>query len=125
MFGETLKKLVIEETGEVLADKIETADSFWSRFRGLMFRRDFAEGEGILFELSEPREFGVHTFFLFFSIDLVYLDGDLEILETKEKLSPWSTYTPETPASYLLEIPAGTIEKKDITTGDKLEIIQE
>lgn len=115
-------KLVLKRTGEVLANKVELADSFWSRFRGLMFRRTFDSGEAILFEIPESRKFGIHTFFVFFPIDLVYLSKDLEVVENKERLSSWRFYSPEEASRYLVELPGGSISDFGILIGDKLEL---
>lgn len=114
-------RLLDKRTGSVLADKVKTADSFWSRLRGLMFRRGFEEGEALLFRFPEPKKFRIHTFFVFFSIDLIYLDGDFEVLELEEDLSSWGAYNPDVRASYLVELPAGEIERLGVKVGDSLE----
>ncbi|KXB06458.1 hypothetical protein AKJ53_00205 [candidate division MSBL1 archaeon SCGC-AAA382F02] len=113
--------MIVKNTGQILAEEIETADSFWSRFRGLMFKWSFEEGQALLFKFSKPRKFRIHTFFVFFSIDLVYLSKDFEVLEIKEKLSPWRLYKPSVEANYLLELPGGKVEKADLEEGDTLE----
>lgn len=114
--------LVNRDTGKILAERIGVIDSFWSRFRGLMFRRKFEGGEALLFQFSEPREFGIHTFFVFFPIDLIYLSSDFEALEVKEGLSPWRTYNPDVKASCLVELPEGKVEDSGVKVGDELEL---
>lgn len=114
-------RLVDKNTGSVLAEDVETADSFWSRFRGLMFRRKFEKGEALVFEIPEGREFGVHTFFVFFPIDLVYLDGGMEVIDIETGVSPWSTYSPETESKYLVEFPAGVVDEYILEVGHELE----
>lgn len=115
-------RLLDEETGNVLAEKIETADSFWSRLRGLMFRREFEKGEALLFGFSKPKKFRIHTFFVFFPIDLIYLNEEFEVLEIEEGLPPWRVYNPSVEASYLVELPAGEIEQFGVEGGDELKI---
>ena len=116
--------LVDKDSGNVLAHDLEFADSFWSRFRGLMLRRTFEDGEALVFELPGPRKFGVHTFFVFFSIDLVYLDVDEKVVELKRDLSPWRAYSPEEEAGYLVELPAGKIEGAGVSVGDELQFLE-
>lgn len=87
--------LVDKDSGEKVAKEVEFADSFWRRFRGLMFRRDFGGDEALLFKFSDSKKFGVHTFFVFFPIDLIYLDREMKVLEIKEELPSWSTYKPD------------------------------
>lgn len=114
-----------KDSGEILAEKVEVMDSFWTRFRGLMCRRKFKKGEALFFKFPKPRKFRIHTFLVFFSIDLIYLGEDMEVLETKEGLSPWSAYSPDVEASYLIELPEGVIKEKDVKVGDELEILKQ
>ncbi|MFP4005115.1 MAG: DUF192 domain-containing protein [Candidatus Hadarchaeia archaeon] len=115
-------KLLHMETGKVMADKVELADSFWSRFRGLMFRRNFGEGEALVFEIPEGRKFGVHTFFVFFPIDLIYLNRDMKVVDLKCGLTPWSTYSPKEESRFLVEIPSGTVQRYGLERGHKLRL---
>ncbi len=112
-----------QDTENVIARNVEVADSFWTRFRGLMFRRKFREGDAMLFEFSETKKFSIHTFFVFFSIDLIYLDDDFTVLEIEKNLPPFRFYTPDKEAKYLIELPAGVIEKKEIMEGHELQIL--
>lgn len=114
--------LVHINSGETLAMEVEMMDSFWSRFRGLMFRRKFEEGEALLFEFPRPRKFRIHTFFVFFPIDLIYLDGNWEVIDVKKGLSPWSTYNPDVRGRFLVELPAGVVDRVEVEIGDGLEL---
>ncbi len=97
-------------------------DSFWSRFRGLMFRRSFEEGEALLFEFHRPRKFRIHTFFVFFSIDLIYLDQDWKVIDVKKNLPPWRTYNPDVEGRFLVELPGGVVEGSGVEIGDELKL---
>lgn len=112
--------IVHEPTGKILARNVEVAGGFWSRLRGLMFRRNFEQDSGILFSLKKPKKFSVHTFFVFFPIDLIYLDSDLVVVDLKENMGPWSTYSPNTKASYLLELVSGKIDDVGVKVGDEV-----
>lgn len=125
IFGEDDLILVKESSGEVIAEELEIADSFWSRLCGLMFRRSFSEGEAIIFDLPKPRHFGIHTFFVFFSIDLVYLDSELKIVEVEEELSSWRTYKPKDRVSFLVELPGGTVARLGLDVGDCLALLED
>ncbi len=89
-----------------------------------MFRKNFDEDDAILFKFPEERKFQIHTFFVFFSIDLVYLDENFEIIELEDNISPFSYYNPEKKAKNLLEFRAGKIEEQNLEKGDKLEIVE-
>lgn len=114
-------RLIDTDTGHILANDIGKANSFWARFRGLMFRRNFGDGKALIFEIPEGREFGVHTFFVFFPIDLVYLDENMKVIDIKSELGSWSTYKPEVEGGFLVEFPAGVVEKHGVEISHELE----
>jgi hypothetical protein len=115
-------KLVDRITGRIVAREVEVADTFWSRFRGLMFRRRFPQGKAILFRFKKPGRHAVHMFFVRFPIDLLYLNRQFKIVEIREALKPWRFYRPKHLATNLVELPAGSVRKLGIKTGDQLEI---
>jgi uncharacterized membrane protein (UPF0127 family) len=114
------KLLVNRVTRKVLADKVELADTFWRRFRGLMFRRNF-KGEALIFELKSRRQ-SIHTFFLRFSIDVIFLSSNFFVIEICQRLKPWQIHRPKVDASYIVELPAGTISSTNVKIGHKLAL---
>lgn len=118
----TILQLVNESKGEVIAERVDLADSFLSRFRGLMFKRKFSENRALLFPFSEPKRYSVHTFFMFFPIDLLYLDRELKVTEFHERLPPWRTHRSAEPANFLVELLGGRIEEVGIDVGDRLSL---
>jgi uncharacterized membrane protein (UPF0127 family) len=113
-------QLANRTTGETVAHEIKVADSFWTRFRGLMLRRRLPEGEGMLFKFNNPGRHSIHMFFMRFPIDLVYLNSDFIVVELKERIKPWRIYRPKNKVSYLVELPVGTIEGAKIKIGHKI-----
>jgi uncharacterized membrane protein (UPF0127 family) len=117
-------RLVDRTTGKVLANKVELADTFWRRFRGLMFRRNFCEGAALFFELSKSRRQSIHTFFLRFSIDVIFLSSNFLVSEVCQRLKPWRIHRLKVNASYVVELPAGTISHTNVKIGHKLALAQ-
>ncbi|HDI13002.1 MAG TPA: DUF192 domain-containing protein [Hadesarchaea archaeon] len=117
--------LVDETTGIMLASEVELADTFWKKFRGLMFRRSFPRGNAILFKFGRSGRHSVHTFCVRFPIDLVYLDHKFSVVEVRAGLRPWRFYRPKSASRYLLELPAGTVTRKKIRAGHKIALKQE
>jgi uncharacterized membrane protein (UPF0127 family) len=115
-------RLIDETTGKILANRVELADNFWRRFRGLMFRRRFPRGNALLFRVPKPGRYGIHMFFVRFPIDLLYLDSRFVVVELREGLRPWSTHRPKTIANYLIELPAGTISRLNVKVGHKITL---
>lgn len=115
-------RLIDKNSGGILAEEVEIADSFWSRLRGLMFRSKFEWEKALLFRFSEPRKFRIHTFFVFFPIDLIYLDQYLKVQELVRGLSSWRVHSPEVTAKFLIELPEGKIDNARVEVGDKIEL---
>jgi uncharacterized membrane protein (UPF0127 family) len=111
-------RLVDRMTGKILARKVEPAETFWRRFRGLMFRQSFCEGEAIIFELKSRRQ-SIHTFFLMFSIDVIFLDSNFFVVEICQRFKPWRIHRSKVKASYMIELPAGIISRTNVKIGHK------
>jgi len=100
----------------LIADQVDIACSFYTRFIGLMNKKTIASSEGLLL-VDCP---SVHCFFMKFPIDAIYLSDDMRVIYC-ETLKPWQTGKRVTGAAHVLELPAGTAEKR-IACGDILEI---
>ena len=90
--------------GTVLATHLEVADTGKKRSKGLLGRKGLAEGGGLWIVPCES----VHTFFMQFPIDLVYLDRKLRVRKVRESVGPWRLSACLS-AHSILELPAGTI----------------
>ena len=101
-----------------LADKAELAGSGVKRSKGLLGRKGLACGEGMWIVPCEA----VHTFFMQFPIDLVYLDRKLRIKKIRGNVRPWRI-SACLAAHSVIELPAGTIRDTRTECGDALEIL--
>lgn len=81
-----MKTCKVYFTGGKLAEKVEEADSFFTRLKGLMFRKTLEEGEGLLLRNCPA----IHCCFMRFTIDVVYLDDLLNVIGV-ETVRPWQT----------------------------------
>jgi uncharacterized membrane protein (UPF0127 family) len=95
------------------------ADNFWTRLRGLMFRPSLPEGEGLLLQ----GESSIHTFFMRFPIDVVYLDGNNQVMRLAEAMPPTRVGPLVWGCRAILELPPGTIARTATQVGDTLEIV--
>ena len=112
--------MIDEDTGKIIASEVELADSFWRRFRGLMFRRRFPSGKALFFKFNKLGRHGVHMSFVWFPIDLVYLDSSFKVVEVHARLKPWLMYWLKAVAKYLIELPAGVATRVRIRIGHKI-----
>jgi len=95
--------------------RVVNAESFIERFCGLMFKKD--ADYAVLFRRCSS----VHTFFMRFNLDIVYLDKDDNVVKIVKNLKPWRVALPVKNAVSILEIPSGIL-KEDIGVGDKIEV---
>jgi uncharacterized membrane protein (UPF0127 family) len=100
----------------VVASCMEVAGSGSERTKGLLGRNSLAPGEGLWIIPCES----VHTFFMRFPIDLVYLDRKHRIRKVRSNVGPWRLSACFW-AHSVLELPAGTIRGTQTECGDVLE----
>ncbi len=105
------------EDGDVVAREYGVADSFVTRALGVMFRRSFP-GDALVFVFSRERRVGIHMLFVFFPIDVLFLDED-GVVVSKKTLRPWLGYA-SARASTVIEMPADASE--GVEEGDRLII---
>ncbi len=110
-------RVTVVRNGTCLGDRVERADGFRSRLKGLLGRSVLTEGEGLLLEDCAC----VHTCFMVFPLDLCFLGAGLEVLRVVESLAPWRAAS-TVGARAVLELPAGTLRKGDVREGDHLEL---
>ncbi len=101
-------------TGDTLwKEPVRVADSFWTRFKGLMLRKSLKPGEALLLKNCSS----IHCCFMRFTIDVIYLDDNMTVLDT-ESVKPWRLGKIVKGAKHVLE----TEEHSSwtITPGEKL-----
>jgi uncharacterized protein len=103
--------------GTVVCEHTVVADRVWPRMRGLLGRRSLPEGEGILLQPAPS----IHTAFMRFSIDVVFLDRDLHVVKLVETLRPWRMASARR-AHAALELAAGQAAARGIEIGDQLAL---
>ena len=108
--------LASSTSGEVLCASCTVAATPLTRLRGLLGRDGLAENHGLLIRPT----WSVHTAFMRFSIDVVFLDRDLRVLEVVADLAPWRVAS-HRGAHSVLELPAGECARVGLVAGDRLE----
>jgi uncharacterized membrane protein (UPF0127 family) len=100
----------------VLATCLEVAGTDKTRRKGLLGRECLAPGGGLWIVPCES----VHTFFMRFPIDLVYLDRKHRVRKLRSEVGPWRL-SACLAAHSVLELVAGTIRSTQTQCGDTLE----
>ena len=101
----------------VLATAAEVADTSAKRRTGLLKHERLAPGDGLWIMPCES----VHTFFMKFAIDLVYLDRQKRVRKVRHAVPPWRLSACLT-AHSILELPAGTARETGTQAGDELAL---
>jgi uncharacterized membrane protein (UPF0127 family) len=110
-------KLIVNLTNGRCVCVGELADRPLRRMRGLMGRPSLLAGEGMLIRPAPA----IHTAFMRFSIDALFLDRDLRVLEIVEDLPPWRIAS-QRRARAVLELAAGESARCGVHVGDRLEL---
>ena len=95
--------------------RARVANAFVARFRGLMLTAALEPGTGLLF----PRTSSVHTHFMRYPIDVVFLDADGSVVSIRHALRPWR-FASSRGSSSVLELPAGEAARLELAEGDVL-----
>jgi uncharacterized protein len=110
-------KRIVTTDGRVVCERCVIADRPLRRMRGLLGRKRLDVGEGILLRPAAS----VHTFFMRFPIDVVFLDRELSVLAVEANVPPWRTRG-RRGAKAALELAAGGAG--GVAVGDELDLEQ-
>jgi uncharacterized membrane protein (UPF0127 family) len=111
-------QLINERTRKSVADSVEVAETRAQRRRGLLGRAGLGDGAALMLIPC----FAVHTAFMRFSIDVVFLDGDGRVIRTVRRMGPWRIAVCLR-ARTVVELPAGRLEACKVSPGDALYLV--
>ena len=105
-----------ETKGTELAAEVRFARSMWARFWGLMGRGSLPQGQGLLISPCSS----VHTFFMRFPIDVIFVDRGGRVVKIVGGMKPWRTTLGGSGAHSVLELNAGEAAGGSLEVGDLL-----
>jgi hypothetical protein len=109
-------RLIHVRTGREIA-RLEVARTPLQRIRGLLGRSGLPPGQGMLIEHC----WSIHTFFMKFPLDVIFVDSDWEVRRVVRDLHAWRMAA-SPGASRVVELAAGALEGADLAPGDALKI---
>ena len=110
-------KITNRRNGDLISQKAKVANNLISRMVGLMFRKVMDKEEALIFYLAPS----IHTCFMRFPIDLIFLDKERKIIRICEALKPWRAVL--CAKSFItIELPPYKAEDASLKLGDVLEI---
>lgn len=107
--------LVNARTGSVVADDVEVAVTRSARRRGLLGRPGLSPFSALVLAPCAA----VHTMFMRFAIDVIFVDREGRAVRVVEAMGPWRTAM-KLFAHAVIELPAGTVARRDVAVGDPL-----
>ena len=110
-------KLICKDKNIILGEKIFIASNFFERLKGLMFDKKLgADFDGMLIKNCNS----IHTFFMNYKIDVLFLNKNLEVIKIIREIKPWRITKIYFSASQVLELKGGSLSSKMIE-GDLLK----
>lgn len=111
-----LRDFIVEGAAKKENVTVETADNFLRRFLGLMFRRKLPSARALLIVPCNS----VHMCFMFFAIDVIYVDRDYRVKKIVANLRPWLGLSMCRGAWAAFEFAAGEAKRLGVAVGDKI-----
>ncbi len=111
-------KVVNQTRGLALAKEAGLADNTWTRLRGLLGRPPLQPGQGLVIKPST----GIHTWFMGYPMDAVYVAEDGEVLACVEEMAPYRFGPIKRGCRMVVELPAGTIRHTGTAVGDRITV---
>jgi uncharacterized membrane protein (UPF0127 family) len=113
-------KLINVSANQVIAENVKAAYRFWQRFKGLMLTRSLPDHTALHLAPCSS----VHTFFMKYRIDILYLNKQNVIVGIEEKLEPGKLGKRFPKVSSVIELPAGKVESTSVKVGQVVAFVE-
>lgn len=100
-----------------LAPKVMLADNFLTRLKGLLGKKELPRGWCLIIKPCRS----VHTMFMAFPIDLLFLDKSNRVVAIYNGMPPFRVSRVVNKACLVMEFPSGTLAATGTATGDVIE----
>lgn len=104
---------------DLICEHVELAESFWARGKGLLGRKSLPAQSCLWIKPCN----NIHTFFMKFTIDCVFVNKKLQVEKVESKVRPFKIKGPFWKAHSVFEFSEGTIELFNIQVGDQLYVV--
>ena len=109
-----------EDRDTVLGEAIEVASTAVHRVKGLLGRECLEDGQGLLFF----RCASLHTFFMRFPVDILYVDKSGKVLKIAPEVKPFKLVAAPFRSYFALELPMGSVRRSKTRVGDHLRFVE-
>ena len=111
-----LVRVINRTRDEVLAERAELADNSWTRFWGLMGRRELPPGAGLVLQPGG----GIHMWFMKIPLDVVHVDKRDRVTHVLRGIKPWRFGPLFVGGKRAIELPAGAAARTQV--GDEIDV---
>jgi uncharacterized membrane protein (UPF0127 family) len=112
-------KAINRRTGQIIAQRVIMAQDIKSRSVGLLSRQRMGKDEGLLIKPCNS----IHTFFMKFAIDVVFLGKDSKVAKIVKDMGPFNLAACYARGYMTLELASGVLAKIDMKIGDLIEFV--
>lgn len=102
-----------------LSERYVVCKSSLSKTIGLMFS---IKPKTLVFFFDKEQICPLHMFFVFYPIDVLFLNEKMVVVDQKENFKPFTLYMPKKKSKYIIELPKGTIKNSKTELGNKINI---
>ena len=108
------------KNSKIIVKNVEYCRTIFEQARGLMFRLPIKD-KCLIFVFRKESRPHFHMLFVFFHIDMVFLDSNRKIVDLRSRVRPFRLeIKPRKDCRFVIELPAGTIRKSRLKVGDRL-----
>lgn len=113
-----MAKLMNKSKNILLCSDLNTADSFWQRMKGLLGKAHMLQTEGLWIKSCTS----IHTYFMKFPIDVVFVDKDLKVTKVAQKVPPGKLLLSTLSSRHVFEFGPGCLNGNNLEIGDQLHV---
>ncbi len=104
---------------DLVVTHLELAETFWQRGRGLLGRKSLAADQALWIKPCN----NIHTFFMKFAIDCIFVDKEMQIKQIVADIPPFRFVGPQWKASSVIEASSGFAARNKLSIGDYLYVV--
>lgn len=102
----------------ILASNVLLANTSFKRMRGLLGKKKLKSGEGLILKPANS----IHTFFMHFPIDVIFVNKNNQAIKVMPNLPPWRISPIYLQSNFVIELPQGSIQSSQTSQGDEILI---
>lgn len=111
-------KIYNSKQNSLVADDVKVAQTFCSRSVGLLSRKSLGDDEALIIKPC----CSIHTFFMKFEIDALFINKKNEIIALYQNVKPWRVLPLHLNSTFVIELPSGKISSQNLQKGDIIQI---